>query len=73
MIGRRGERGSGISVLVTRHDDDDDDIYIYVCVCVCGGAYRVIVNILGNGNSDQCLNPGWGCFHFTCENPWERY
>ena len=23
MIGRRGERGSGISVLATRHDDDD--------------------------------------------------
>ena len=26
MIGRRGERGSGISVLAARHDDDDDDI-----------------------------------------------
>ena len=25
MIGRSGERGSGISVLVARHDDDDDD------------------------------------------------
>ena len=25
MIGRSGERGSGISVLVSRHDDDDDD------------------------------------------------
>ena len=24
-IGRSGERGSGISVLVARHDDDDDD------------------------------------------------
>ena len=24
-IGRRGERGSGISVLAARHDDDDDD------------------------------------------------
>ena len=23
MIGRRGERGSGISVLSTRHDDDE--------------------------------------------------
>ena len=31
MIGRRGERGSGISVLVTRHDDDDD-IYIYIYI-----------------------------------------
>ena len=25
MIGRSGERGSGISVLAIRHDDDDDD------------------------------------------------
>ena len=25
MIGRGGERGSGISVLVARHDDDDDE------------------------------------------------
>ncbi len=24
MIGRRGERGSGISVLAARHDDDDE-------------------------------------------------
>ncbi len=24
MIGRSGERGSGISVLAVRHDDDDD-------------------------------------------------
>ena len=42
MIGRFGERGSGISVLAAWHHDDDD-IYIYnwecvcecVCVCVC--------------------------------------
>ena len=26
MIGRHGERGSGISVLAARHDDDDDDL-----------------------------------------------
>ena len=25
MIGRREERGSGISVLAAQHDDDDDD------------------------------------------------
>ena len=25
MIGRSGERGSGISVQAARHDDDDDD------------------------------------------------
>ena len=32
MIGRSGERGSGISVLAARHndDDDEDDIYIYI-------------------------------------------
>ncbi len=27
MIGRNGERGSGISALAARHDDDDDDKY----------------------------------------------
>ena len=26
MIGRSGERGSGISVLGARRDDDDDDL-----------------------------------------------
>ena len=26
MIGRSGERGSGISVLAARHDDDDNDL-----------------------------------------------
>ena len=30
-IGRRGERGSGISVLPARYDDDDD-IYIYIYI-----------------------------------------
>ena len=35
MIGRNGERGSGISALAARHDDDDDIygmpfFYIYV-------------------------------------------
>ena len=34
MIGRSGERGSGISVLAARHDDDDDDIYIYIHICI---------------------------------------
>ena len=29
MIGRSGERGSGISMLAAWHDDDDDD-YIYI-------------------------------------------
>ena len=32
MIGRSGERGSRISVLVARHDDDDDDeLYSFNC------------------------------------------
>ena len=30
MIGRNGERGSGISVLASRHDDDDDDALIFL-------------------------------------------
>ena len=37
MIGRSGERVSGISVLVAWHDDDDDDddiYYIYI-ICIC--------------------------------------
>ena len=31
MIGRSGERGSGISVLAARHDDDDDDNSNNIC------------------------------------------
>ena len=30
MIGRSGERWSGISVLAARHDDDDDDIKLFI-------------------------------------------
>ena len=33
-IGRGGERGSGISVLIARHDDDDD-VYIYIYIYIC--------------------------------------
>ena len=34
MIGRREQRGSGISVLGARHDDDDYLINIFFCkVC----------------------------------------
>ena len=29
-IGKGGDRGSGISVLIARHDDDDIYIYIYI-------------------------------------------
>ena len=37
IIGRSGERGSGISVLTARHYDIYIYIYIYIymCVCVC--------------------------------------
>ena len=34
MIGRSGERGSGISVLAARHDDDDIYIYIYTYIYI---------------------------------------
>ena len=32
MIGRSGERGSGISVLAVRHDDDDDEEFILTTI-----------------------------------------
>ena len=34
MIGRSGERGSGIYVLPARHDDDDNDIYLRIFVYI---------------------------------------
>ena len=34
IIGRSGERESGISVLAVRHDDDEDNMCIYVCVYI---------------------------------------
>ena len=53
MIGRSGERGSGISVLAARHDDDDDiynasiyimHIYIYIYnVCIYIYTYNVYI------------------------------
>ena len=30
MMGKSGERGSGISVRVARHDGDDDEIMPYI-------------------------------------------
>ena len=35
MIGRRGERESGISVLAARHDDDDDIYIYYIFIYIC--------------------------------------
>ena len=34
MIGRSGERRSGISVLAARHDDHDDDEDVGISVCL---------------------------------------
>ena len=61
MRGRRGERGSGLSVLVARHDDDDEYIciyniynvyifmhvfiYMYVYVCVYILYIRIVCSI----------------------------
>ena len=42
MIGRNGERGSGISVLAARLDDDDDD-YVLKHVCLYN-----LIKILSN-------------------------
>ena len=39
MIGRSGERGSGISVLAAQHDDDDD-------IFVNGNKFERIVSYL---------------------------
>ena len=36
MIGKSGERGSGISVLPARHDDDDDGLQSFKSVCPGG-------------------------------------
>ena len=52
MIGRSGERGSGISVLPARRDDDDD-AFIFK-----GGAHGVMVIVIGNGHGDTSSNPG---------------
>ena len=38
MIGRGGERGSGISVLAARHEDDDIYIYMYISSSSCRAA-----------------------------------
>ena len=53
MIGRSGERGSGVSVLAARHDDDDDKFGIYkfnwylkVFVCISIHWY-LLVSIIG--------------------------
>ena len=42
MIGRSGERGSGISVLAARNDDDDDYMYCRGCKIVVMMTFRII-------------------------------
>ena len=41
MIGRSGERGSGISVLAARHDDDDDDDDLEYCLSYAKYFFRI--------------------------------
>ena len=68
MIGRSGKRGSGISMLVARHDDDDDiyivnvgitslcriHIYIYIYIYMYIGIMaRVFANDPGDWGSIQ--------------------
>ncbi len=43
MIGRSGERGSGISVLPARHDDDDDDDFSFRFL---SGKFSTIFNFI---------------------------
>ena len=67
-IGRRGERASGISVLIACHD-----IYIYIYILQSHthtytyirttGSHDVMVIVVGNGHGDTSPNPGRGCFH----------
>ena len=53
IIGRSGERGSGISVLAARHDDDDDILlYAYIYMHIYMYIEVVYVSIL------------WADFHF---------
>ena len=68
MIGRNGERGSGISALAVRHDDDDDDrLYVhvnqvfYTKVLIHGTFNRDIgpaVRVFANGPGDLGSIPG---------------
>ena len=50
MIGRSGERGSGISVLPALYDDDDDDddVCTYVAKAVISGYYKSFFPLLKN-------------------------
>ena len=52
MIGRSGERGSGISVVAARHDDDDDDDVFHLKlisyqILLVGGEFSVTIILVG--------------------------
>ena len=53
MIGRSGERGSGISVLAARHDDDDDDEITFSKMLKNWTSYNLISKM--NQNSKRSL------------------
>ena len=62
MIGRSGERGSGISMLAARHDvDDDDDERFYEIVAINLPFNRrigLVDRVFANGPGDPCSIPG---------------
>ena len=60
-IGRGGERGSEIFVLIVQHDDDDDDYLIIRIRGACG----VMVIVIGIGHSNTSSNPGLIAFHIA--------
>ena len=40
MIGRNGERRSGISAQAARHDDDDDNLYTIIYISISNNLYN---------------------------------
>ena len=80
MIGRSGERGSGISVLAARHDDDDDisgknrGCFCFIVPTIeflnfyrdqIRGVLSLMDTIIWNEIGNQSSNPAWGSLHFT--------
>ena len=52
-IGRGGDKGSGISVLIARQDDDDD---IYICIYVTLSDIRMCERDIGNPKTRNSRN-----------------
>ena len=64
MIGRSGERGSGISVLAARHHDDDDDDILYIIKTVMFVYISIQDSIKLNGglsHISSCSHPKDNC------------